>query len=147
MAALENPNLNNRVSFAGSEEQQIPVVDHRRGSINSEEKAKRKHQNVTCKYDRKVMRIRLDIEEWMDEQLRELYECEEDEDYPIEIDIDDLLQRSNAERQKEVESLLRDATQPSEEFISILLTRVLELQKKSNIMSSPGAAQSIDFQL
>ena len=44
-------------------------------SVSPTEKPKRKSQNVTQKYDRKFMRVRLGIEEWMDEQLRMLYEC------------------------------------------------------------------------
>lgn len=142
MATTETPN--HRVNFSAPD-QETPPRETGREHINSEERAKRKQQNVTCKYDRKVMRVRLDIEEWMDEQLRELYECEEDEDYPIEIDIDDLLQRSGDDRQKEMESILKDASQPSEEFISTLLKRILELQKKSRPVSTANPAQSIDF--
>ncbi|XP_072165512.1 protein phosphatase 1 regulatory subunit 14B-like [Diadema setosum] len=133
---------NHRVSFSapsnGEEASQKNVI--------SDERARRKQQNVTCKYDRKVMRVRLDIEEWMDEKLRELYECEANEDYPIEIDIDDLLRLTGDDRQREVESLLRDAAQPSQEFISELLTKILQLQKKSHSVSSPSPASSIDFQ-
>ena len=33
-------------------------------------------QQPTQKYDRKEIQKRLDIENWMDEQLRDLYDCE-----------------------------------------------------------------------
>ena len=33
-------------------------------------------QQPTQKYDRKEIQKRLDIESWMDEQLRELFECD-----------------------------------------------------------------------
>lgn len=36
----------------------------------------RMKQQPTQKYDRKEIQKRLDIENWMDEQLRDLYDCE-----------------------------------------------------------------------
>lgn len=36
----------------------------------------RPKQQPTQKYDRKEIQKRLDIESWMDEQLRDLYECD-----------------------------------------------------------------------
>ncbi|KAG8011244.1 Ensconsin, partial [Nibea albiflora] len=47
---------------------------------------------VTVKYDRKELRKRLVLEEWIIEQLSELYDCEEEEMPEVEIDIDDLLE-------------------------------------------------------
>lgn len=36
----------------------------------------RPRQQPTQKYDRKEIQKRLDIEDWMDEQLRDLFDCE-----------------------------------------------------------------------
>lgn len=40
-----------------------------------EPKSKRKVE-LTQRYDRKEVQKRLEIENWMDEQLKDLYECE-----------------------------------------------------------------------
>uniref|UniRef100_A0A8C5T2C3 Protein phosphatase 1 regulatory inhibitor subunit 14C n=1 Tax=Malurus cyaneus samueli TaxID=2593467 RepID=A0A8C5T2C3_9PASS len=52
---------------------------------------------VTVKYDRKELRKRLVLEEWIVEQLGQLYGCEEEEMPDVEIDIDDLLDAANEE--------------------------------------------------
>ena len=39
---------------------------------------------------------------------------QEDEEYPVEIDIDELIELSEAERSGSIQQTLRDATQPSE---------------------------------
>ncbi|NXC13078.1 PP14C phosphatase, partial [Corythaeola cristata] len=59
----------------------------------------RRHQQgkVTVKYDRKELRKRLVLEEWIVEQLGQLYGCEEEEMPDVEIDIDDLLDAANEE--------------------------------------------------
>ena len=36
----------------------------------------RLRQQPTQKYDRKEIQKRLDVEDWMDEQLRDLFDCE-----------------------------------------------------------------------
>ena len=43
---------------------------------HADDKSKKRNIHVTAKYNRKQMRLRLNIEEWMDGQLRKLYECE-----------------------------------------------------------------------
>uniref|UniRef100_A0A8C2T1B1 Protein phosphatase 1 regulatory inhibitor subunit 14C n=1 Tax=Coturnix japonica TaxID=93934 RepID=A0A8C2T1B1_COTJA len=59
----------------------------------------RRHQQgkVTVKYDRKELRKRLVLEEWIVEQLGQLYGCQEEEMPDVEIDIDDLLDAANEE--------------------------------------------------
>ena len=54
----------NRVSFTGPGPEVTP------------DKEKKRNINRTAKYNRKEMRMRLQVEEWMDRQLRDLYECE-----------------------------------------------------------------------
>ena len=46
---------------------------------------------VTVKYDRKELWKRLNLEEWILEQLTRLYDCQEDEIPELEIDVDELL--------------------------------------------------------
>ncbi|XP_038071795.1 protein phosphatase 1 regulatory subunit 14C-like [Patiria miniata] len=105
-----------------------PPIDGRRVSMEAkvpDEKKQKRNIHVTAKYNRKQMRLRLNIEEWMDGQLRQLYECEEDEDYPVEIDIDVLLETNvEKERVKFVADILTDVRQPTETFIKELLQKI-----------------------
>ncbi|XP_052536447.1 protein phosphatase 1 regulatory subunit 14C isoform X2 [Tympanuchus pallidicinctus] len=83
----------------------------------------RRHQQgkVTVKYDRKELRKRLVLEEWIVEQLGQLYGCQEEEMPDVEIDIDDLLDAANEE-----ERALK-----LQEFIKELLTRIRGMRKLS----------------
>lgn len=46
------------------------------GPINGEDPVQKKQGKVTVKYDRKELRKRLVLEEWIIEQLSDLYDCE-----------------------------------------------------------------------
>uniref|UniRef100_A0A8C3NC50 Protein phosphatase 1 regulatory inhibitor subunit 14C n=1 Tax=Geospiza parvula TaxID=87175 RepID=A0A8C3NC50_GEOPR len=77
----------------------------------------RRHQQgkVTVKYDRKELRKRLVLEEWIVEQLGQLYGCEEEEMPEVEIDIDDLLDAANEEeRALKLQETLVDCYKPTE---------------------------------
>ncbi|KPP64788.1 protein phosphatase 1 regulatory subunit 14B-like [Scleropages formosus] len=81
MAAVTSPESSPqpRVYFQtppGGEESEVPV---------------RKQGRVTVKYDRKELRKRLNLEEWIIERLTELYDCEEEAIPELEIDVDELL--------------------------------------------------------
>lgn len=60
MMADSDPDTPTRVQFAESISDPKP----------------RLKQQPTQKYDRKEIQKRLDIENWMDEQLRDLFDCE-----------------------------------------------------------------------
>ncbi|KAM7136558.1 protein phosphatase 1 regulatory subunit 14C [Molossus nigricans] len=94
----------------------------------------RRHQQgkVTVKYDRKELRKRLVLEEWIVEQLGQLYGCEEEEMPDVEIDIDDLLDAdSEEERALKLREALVDCYKPTEEFIKELLSRIRGMRKLS----------------
>ncbi|XP_075059712.1 protein phosphatase 1 regulatory subunit 14C [Mixophyes fleayi] len=87
---------------------------------------------VTVKYDRKELRKRLVLEEWIVEQLSELYGCEEEEMPEVEIDIDDILDASTEEeRVVKLQESLVDCYKPTEEFINQLLSRIQGMRKLS----------------
>ncbi|XP_077996802.1 protein phosphatase 1 regulatory subunit 14C-like [Glandiceps talaboti] len=90
-------------------------------------KSNRQKNHLTQKYDPKSTRRRLQVEEWMDEELKELYECDEDEDYDIEIDIDELLSKPEASRYTAVQNLLEEAKKPIDDFIKELLEKIKKL--------------------
>ncbi|XP_049621415.1 protein phosphatase 1 regulatory subunit 14C [Suncus etruscus] len=94
----------------------------------------RRHQQgkVTVKYDRKELRKRLVLEEWIVEQLGQLYGCEEEEMPDVEIDIDDLLDTdSEEERALKLQEALVDCYKPTEGFIKELLSRIRGMRKLS----------------
>ncbi|KAM6126703.1 protein phosphatase 1 regulatory subunit 14C [Pterocles gutturalis] len=102
--------------------------------VQVQQQQQRRHQQgkVTVKYDRKELRKRLVLEEWIVEQLGQLYGCEEEEMPDVEIDIDDLLDAANEEeRALKLQETLVDCYKPTEEFIKELLTRIRGMRKLS----------------
>ncbi|XP_019404176.1 PREDICTED: protein phosphatase 1 regulatory subunit 14C [Crocodylus porosus] len=103
------------------------------GNFASVQQQRRQQQGkVTVKYDRKELRKRLVLEEWIVEQLGQLYGCQEEEMPDVEIDIDDLLDAANEEeRALKLQETLVDCYKPTEEFIKELLTRIRGMRKLS----------------
>ncbi|KAM5229089.1 protein phosphatase 1 regulatory subunit 14C [Ctenodactylus gundi] len=104
------------------------------GQVQQQQQQQRRHQQgkVTVKYDRKELRKRLVLEEWIVEQLGQLYGCEEEEMPDVEIDIDDLLDAdSEEERASKLQEALVDCYKPTEEFIKELLSRIRGMRKLS----------------
>ncbi|XP_044304773.1 protein phosphatase 1 regulatory subunit 14C [Varanus komodoensis] len=102
--------------------------------VQVQQQQQRRHQQgkVTVKYDRKELRKRLVLEEWIVEQLGQLYGCEEEEMPDVEIDIDDLLDAANEEeRALKLQEALVDCYKPTEDFIKELLTRIRGMRKLS----------------
>ncbi|TSL40994.1 Protein phosphatase 1 regulatory subunit 14B [Bagarius yarrelli] len=122
MAAVTTPESSpqSRVYFqtpAGTEETDTPV---------------RKQGRVTVKYDRKELRKRLNLEEWIIDQLTDLYDCEEEAIPELEIDVDELLDMENDEdRAARVKDLLVDCYKPTEDFVVELLDKIRGMQKLS----------------
>ncbi|XP_039096881.1 protein phosphatase 1 regulatory subunit 14C [Hyaena hyaena] len=105
-----------------------------------QQQQQRRHQQgkVTVKYDRKELRKRLVLEEWIVEQLGQLYGCEEEEMPEVEIDIDDLLDAdSEEERALKLREALVDCYKPTEEFIQELLCRIRGMRKLSPPQKKP----------
>eukprot|EP00069_Balaena_mysticetus_P007868 bmy_19449T0 len=87
---------------------------------------------VTVKYNLKELQKRLNLEEWILEQLTHLYNCQEEEILELEIDVDELLDmESDDTRAARVKDLLVDCYKPTETFISGLLSKIQGMQKLS----------------
>ncbi|KAI1902846.1 hypothetical protein AGOR_G00020380 [Albula goreensis] len=120
MAAVTSAETNPqpRVYFQtppGTDESEVPV---------------RKQGRVTVKYDRKELRKRLNLEEWIIDQLTDLYDCEEEAIPELEIDVDELLDMpSDLERASRVKDLLVDCYKPTDAFVAELLEKVRGMQK------------------
>uniref|UniRef100_A0A3Q2QI45 Protein phosphatase 1, regulatory (inhibitor) subunit 14Ba n=1 Tax=Fundulus heteroclitus TaxID=8078 RepID=A0A3Q2QI45_FUNHE len=85
------------------------------GTTEEPETPVRKQGRVTVKYDRKELRKRLNLEEWIIDQLTDLYDCEEEAIPELEIDVDELLDMpSDVERAARVKDLLVDCFKPTE---------------------------------
>ncbi|XP_049759423.1 protein phosphatase 1 regulatory subunit 14C isoform X1 [Elephas maximus indicus] len=121
-------------SAGSSREDSAPVAPAAAGGQLQQQQQQRRHQQgkVTVKYDRKELRKRLVLEEWIVEQLGQLYGCEEEEMPEVEIDIDDLLDAdSEEERAVKLQEALVDCYKPTEEFIKELLSRIRGMRKLS----------------
>ncbi|XP_035930911.1 protein phosphatase 1 regulatory subunit 14C [Halichoerus grypus] len=117
-----------------SREDSAPVAAAAAAGQVQQQQQQRRHQQgkVTVKYDRKELRKRLVLEEWIVEQLGQLYGCEEEEMPEVEIDIDDLLDAdSEEERASKLREALVDCYKPTEEFIQELLSRIRGMRKLS----------------
>uniref|UniRef100_A0A672YM06 Protein phosphatase 1, regulatory (inhibitor) subunit 14Ba n=1 Tax=Sphaeramia orbicularis TaxID=375764 RepID=A0A672YM06_9TELE len=100
------------------------------GTTEEPETPVRKQGRVTVKYDRKELRKRLNLEEWIIDQLTDLYDCEEEAIPELEIDVDELLDMpSDVERAARVKVRLNHS--PTFDFISELLDKIRGMQKLS----------------
>ncbi|XP_057678349.1 protein phosphatase 1 regulatory subunit 14C [Corythoichthys intestinalis] len=102
------------------------------GGGGPDDPVQKRQGKVTVKYDRKELRKRLVLEEWIIEQLSELYDCEEEEMPEVEIDIDDLLEvDGDDERAVKLQESLIDCYKPTEDFVRELLGRIRGMRKLS----------------
>ncbi|XP_066064200.1 protein phosphatase 1 regulatory subunit 14B [Chamaea fasciata] len=85
---------------------------------------------VTVRYDRRELRKRLHLEEWILAQLTALYDCREEEIPELEIDVDELLDmESDGARSARVQEILVDCYKPTEAFVGDLLEKIRGMQK------------------
>uniref|UniRef100_A0A8D3D0H1 Protein phosphatase 1 regulatory subunit 14C n=1 Tax=Scophthalmus maximus TaxID=52904 RepID=A0A8D3D0H1_SCOMX len=116
------PTAGSRVFFQGA----TGVGCAGAGPIAGDDPVQKRQGKVTVKYDRKELRKRLVLEEWIIEQLSELYDCEEEEMPEVEIDIDDLLEvTSDDERASKLQ------VQCYCDFVRDLLARIRGMRKLS----------------
>ncbi|KAL5474808.1 hypothetical protein EMCRGX_G026821 [Ephydatia muelleri] len=94
-----------------------------------EPKNKHKAQPPTQRYDRKEIQKRLDVENWMDEQLRILFDCEDEfSDNMPELDIDDVLMIEESQRASKLKEYLKDAKKPVDTFIRQLVEKAHDIK-------------------
>ncbi|XP_040832568.1 protein phosphatase 1 regulatory subunit 14A isoform X1 [Ochotona curzoniae] len=104
-----------------------------RGPGGSPGGLQKRHARVTVKYDRRELQRRLDVEKWIDGRLEELYRGRE-ADMPDEVNIDELLELdSEEERSRKVQGLLKSCTNPTEDFVQELLTKLRGLHKQPGL--------------
>ncbi|XP_065510114.1 uncharacterized protein LOC136000264 [Caloenas nicobarica] len=100
------------------------------GGDEAAEPPGRRQGKVTVRYDRRELRKRLHLEEWILQQLTALYDCPEEEIPELEIDVDELLDmESDGARSARVQEILVDCYKPTEAFVVGLLEKIRGLQK------------------
>ncbi|KAF3836947.1 hypothetical protein F7725_004411 [Dissostichus mawsoni] len=121
-----------RVTMADTSPQPRVYFQTPGGTAEEPEIPVRKQGRVTVKYDRKELRKRLNLEEWIIDQLTDLYDCEEEAIPELEIDVDELLDMpSDVERGARVKDLVVECFKPTEDFVSELLDKIRGMQKLS----------------
>eukprot|EP00041_Stephanoeca_diplocostata_P004685 m.49003 g.49003 ORF g.49003 m.49003 type:complete len:110 (+) comp15286_c0_seq1:146-475(+) len=102
--------------------------------VHFEEAAASKHSNSkamqTGRYDPKAIKIRIDIEGWVDESLSSLYGVDTvDADH--EIDLDYVLEHdTDADREKFIRNLLAAVPKENHSKIDAFVTELLQKVKK-----------------
>ncbi|XP_021496277.1 protein phosphatase 1 regulatory subunit 14D [Meriones unguiculatus] len=111
----------------------------RTSSTDSESKAhvdvsklprSRRPSRLTVKYDRGHLQRWLEMEQWVDAQLQELFQGQEDPSEP-EIDLEALMDLSTEEQRTQLEAILQDCPRDTEPFISELLSQLKKLRRLS----------------
>ncbi|XP_053882975.1 protein phosphatase 1 regulatory subunit 14D [Malaclemys terrapin pileata] len=117
-----------------SKSRDLPRVTFQTPEKPGEESSHKKLGKLTVKYNRKDLQRWLDLEEWIDAQLQELYQYQLQEEADAatpepEIDIEDLLEVSNEEQKSKLQEILHECSRPTEDFITELLSRLQGLRK------------------
>ncbi|XP_064258337.1 LOW QUALITY PROTEIN: protein phosphatase 1 regulatory subunit 14B [Passer domesticus] len=95
----------------------------------AEEGPGRGRGKVTVRYDRRELRKRLHLEEWILAQLTALYDCREEEIPELEIDVDELLDMESDGARSAPREILVDCYKPTEAFVGDLLEKIRGMQK------------------
>lgn len=89
----------------------------------------RRPSRLTVKYDRGQLQRWLEMEQWVDSKVQELFQ---DQPTPeLEIDLEALMELSTEEQKTQLEAILRDCPHPTEPFISELLSQLRKLRRLS----------------
>lgn len=90
----------------------------------------RRPSRLTVKYDRGHLQRWLEMEQWVDAQVQELFQGQADTSEP-EIDLEALMELSTDEQRSQLEAILQDCPGNREPFISELLSQLKRLRRLS----------------
>ncbi|OCT68782.1 protein phosphatase 1 regulatory subunit 14B [Xenopus laevis] len=91
---------------------------------------------LTVKYNRREIQRRLNLEEWVDAKLQELYQNKDasrDNQVQPDIDIDELLDLSAEDQKLKLQVIMKECARPTGEFIAELVQRLKGLRKISTL--------------
>ncbi|XP_045626888.1 protein phosphatase 1 regulatory subunit 14D isoform X2 [Ursus americanus] len=90
----------------------------------------RRPSRLTVKYDRGQLQRWLEMEQWVDGRVQELFQDQPTPSEP-EIDLEALMELSTEEQKTHLEAILRNCPRPTEPFISELLSQLKKLRRLS----------------
>ncbi|XP_006831824.1 PREDICTED: protein phosphatase 1 regulatory subunit 14D [Chrysochloris asiatica] len=90
----------------------------------------RRPSRLTVKYDRGQLQRWLEMEQWVDAQVHELYQDQPAPSQP-EIDLEALMDVPTEEQKTHLEVILQNCLRPTESFISELLSQLKNLRRLS----------------
>ncbi|XP_068801977.1 protein phosphatase 1 regulatory subunit 14D isoform X1 [Struthio camelus] len=102
-----------------SDSSALPRVTFQTPEKPEEESSHRKLGKLTIKYNRKDLQRWLELEEWINTQLQELYQYQLREETEVavpepEIDLEDLLEVPNEEQKLKLQEILHECSSPTE---------------------------------
>ncbi|XP_007460229.1 PREDICTED: protein phosphatase 1 regulatory subunit 14D [Lipotes vexillifer] len=123
----ENPSK--KVQWA-SGRRRTSSTDSKSQSDPSKVSRSRKLSRLTMKYDRGQLQSWLEMEQWVDSHVQDLFQ---DQQTPseTEIDLEALMELSTEEQKTQLEAILQNCPQPTEPFISELLSQLKKLRRLS----------------
>ncbi|XP_042543877.1 protein phosphatase 1 regulatory subunit 14D [Dipodomys spectabilis] len=90
----------------------------------------RRPSRLTVKYDRGHLQRWLELEQWVDAQVQELFQDHPSPSEP-EIDLEALMELSTEDQKTQLEAILQNCPRPTEPFISELLSQLKKLRRLS----------------
>ncbi|XP_071070213.1 protein phosphatase 1 regulatory subunit 14D isoform X3 [Dasypus novemcinctus] len=106
--------------------EEIPRTEHGTSLVPRS----RRPSRLTVKYDRGQLQHWLDVEQWMDAQVHQLFQDQPVPSVP-EIDLEALMELSTEEQKTQLEAILQNCPCPTESFISELLKELKKLRRLS----------------
>ncbi|XP_062523967.1 protein phosphatase 1 regulatory subunit 14C-like [Corticium candelabrum] len=86
-----------------------------------------KRPELTKRYNRKAVKLLLELEDWMEDQLRLIYACEPGDETPVDLFLDDILDNDEDKYEEYIKSKFETIQQPAQAFIDELLAKIKEL--------------------
>ncbi|KAM6180820.1 protein phosphatase 1 regulatory subunit 14D [Erethizon dorsatum] len=90
----------------------------------------RRPSRLTVKYDLGQLQRWLEMEQWVDAQVQELFQDQAEPSEP-EIDLEALMELTTEEQKTQLEGILQNCPRPTEPFISELLSQLKKLRRLS----------------
>ncbi|XP_003418708.1 protein phosphatase 1 regulatory subunit 14D isoform X1 [Loxodonta africana] len=90
----------------------------------------RRPSRLTVKYDRGQLQRWVEMEQWVDAQVQELFQDQPALSEP-EIDLEALMELPTEEQKTHLEAILQNCPRPTESFISELLSQLKKLRRLS----------------
>ncbi|XP_005064783.4 protein phosphatase 1 regulatory subunit 14D [Mesocricetus auratus] len=130
-ASCTSPNPDKKVHWDSEKRRRTSSTDSESKSHLDISKLPRSRRpsRLTVKYDRGHLQRWLEMEQWVDAQVQELFQGQEAPE--PEIDLEALMELSTEEQRTQLEAILQDCPCDREPFISELLSQLKKLRRLS----------------